>query len=1120
MKQKNFLKTFLFGLFLCLGIGSIFGQSPGDLLITEFMPDPDNVPDSTGEYFEIYNTTGSPIDINGWTISDDGSDSQTIASSVVIPANGFAILAISSDPAGDGSVTPNYVYSSYTLSNGADEIVLTTPTSTEIARVNYNDGDEFGDGIAIELENINIPVNGAYTISGSGTNAVAATDSLGAGSDKGSPGSAGNTLGISAGNTGPQITSITNSPISVTSSDAVTISADITDADGFSADINWGTTSGNLTNTVAMSNTSGDTYEGTIPAQANGITVFYEIEATDSNASPETTTSAEQSYTVTDPTPGITLGAVSGNTNESATTATFTVVLDAQPTTDVVVNVSSGDTGEVSINAPTTLRFTNANWDTAKTVTVTGVDDADVDGNIDVTITVAVDDAQSDNLYDGLSETTTVTNEDNEEPSTIYTLDFETAGSYTTSITESIDESGDYFGRIENGVSTPSPTYTNFQGNFYFGAQDIDGIDSSPSLPVTLTISNIDISNFENLQLRVYLAEEDDGSNEDWDPGSLVHFSTDLGGGYTDILNIESTNSSGLNSAPAIDTNFDGTGNGTEITDTFSQFTASISGTGSTMDIQIEFDLDQGDIDIAIDNIEIIGTPVAATTVTWVGNTSDWSTNLNWDTNIPPSSGDNVVIPDTSNAPVISLATNVEVNDLTINELDGITISSGGTLIVNGTSTGNVNHQITLTNDDDDVTAAWHLVSSPVKNEIFDTTFADKNDVASGSGSNRGIASYNPGSTGSAAWSYFTGTDVNASSGQGFSMKITPDAVTAGEFADNIVTFEGGINTENVETASLSVGFNLLGNPYTSYVNSGTFLGAATSSNLDQSQIWLWNQDSGMYEVKTAGDAWVLAPGQGFFVKATSAGTVTFDESNQAATGNAFQKSEKTEVKLLLSDGENNRFAKLSFGDNFNKGYDYGWEGETFGGIPNSLSIFTSLVEDNVGKKYQVQSLPNSDHENMVIPIGLIADAGKEITFTAEALNLPSGLKVFLEDKLTNTFTRLDETNSAYTIALTEKLDGVGRFYLHTKASALNIDEVQMENISMYTFNASTLRIVGLPQGKASIQLFNILGKQVLQTSFTSNGAKDITLPNVSAGIYIVQLKTATGQLNQKITLD
>ena len=165
-----------------------------------------------------------------------------------------------------------------------------------------------------------------------------------------------------------------------------------------------------------------------------------------------------------------------------------------------------------------------------------------------------------------------------------------------------------------------------------------------------------------------------------------------------------------------------------------------------------------------------------------------------------------------------------------------------------------------------------------------------------------------------------------------------------------------------------------------------------------------------------------MAPGQGFFVNATSAGTVTFDESNQAATGNAFQKSAKTEVKLVLTDGENNRFAKLNFGDNFSKGYDYGWEGETFGGIPNSLSIFTSLLEDNVGKRYQVQSLPNSDYESMVVPVGITAAVNKEITFSAEALNLPEDLKVFLEDTSNNTFTRLDEANATYKVTLDRKI--------------------------------------------------------------------------------------------------
>ena len=275
-----------------------------------------------------------------------------------------------------------------------------------------------------------------------------------------------------------------------------------------------------------------------------------------------------------------------------------------------------------------------------------------------------------------------------------------------------------------------------------------------------------------------------------------------------------------------------------------------------------------------------------------------------------------------------------------------------------------------------------------------------------------------------------------------------------------------------------------------------------------------------MYEVKILGDAWVLAPGQGFFVNATSAGTVTFDESNQAATGNPFQKSAKTEVKLVLTDGENNRFAKLNFGDNFSKGYDYGWEGETFGGIPNSLSIFTALLDDNVGKRYQVQSLPNSDYESMVVPVGITAAVNKEITFSAEALNLPEDLKVFLEDRVNNTFTRLDEANATYKVTLTEALDGVGRFYVHTTQSALSIDNVALTGVSIFKANATTLRVTGLQQGKASISLFNVLGKQVMSTSFEATASKDIYLPKLAKGIYFVQVQTATGKLSKKIIIE
>jgi|GEM_PF-788950 len=64
-------------------------------------------------------------------------------------------------------------------------------------------------------------------------------------------------------------------------------------------------------------------------------------------------------------------------------TKTFTVVLDQQPpetaipTTDVVFNITSSDTTSATVS-PSTLTFTRDDWDTAQTVTITGVSDTDV----------------------------------------------------------------------------------------------------------------------------------------------------------------------------------------------------------------------------------------------------------------------------------------------------------------------------------------------------------------------------------------------------------------------------------------------------------------------------------------------------------------------------------------------------------------------------------------------------------------------------------------------------------------------------------------------------------------------------------------------------------------------
>ena len=292
--------------------------------------------------------------------------------------------------------------------------------------------------------------------------------------------------------------------------------------------------------------------------------------------------------------------------------------------------------------------------------------------------------------------------------------------------------------------------------------------------------------------------------------------------------------------------------------------------------------------------------------------------------------------------------------------------------------------------------------------------------------------------------------------------------------------------------------------------------------DLDEN-IWVWNSVSKSYDVKMIGEAYKLAPGQAFFVRSDgNDGTLDIKKSYQVHnSSDTFQKTEnRPEIHLSLSDGSLSRRAKIYYTDNATTGFDNGWDGRTFGGITNPFDIFTNLVTGNQGKKYQVQSLPKSDMESTIVPIGITADTGEEITFTAEAMNLPAGLKVFLEDRQTNTFTRLDEANTEYSITLDKALNDIGRFYLHTSASALSTPEVHLENISVYTTNSNNLRIVGIAQGNASVKLYNIVGKEVLSHNFISNGVSDITLPKAATGIYIVKLENGKNVIRKKIFLE
>ncbi len=88
---------------------------------------------------------------------------------------------------------------------------------------------------------------------------------------------------------------------------------------------------------------------------------------------------------------------------EGGSAGTFTVALSHVPTAAVTVAVASGDTGAAAAT-PTTLSFTPTNWNTAQTVTVTPVDDADA-GNEALSVSLAASGVEYDEVAGSVSVT-------------------------------------------------------------------------------------------------------------------------------------------------------------------------------------------------------------------------------------------------------------------------------------------------------------------------------------------------------------------------------------------------------------------------------------------------------------------------------------------------------------------------------------------------------------------------------------------------------------------------------------------------------------------------------------------------------------------------------------------
>jgi hypothetical protein len=100
------------------------GGGGGQLVITEIMPNPVNIADTSGEYIEIQNVSAQTVDLSGVTIAyaewtggtaepDASSATFTVSGSVVVPSGARVVLARSGNP----GFPEDSTYSNFVMSN-------------------------------------------------------------------------------------------------------------------------------------------------------------------------------------------------------------------------------------------------------------------------------------------------------------------------------------------------------------------------------------------------------------------------------------------------------------------------------------------------------------------------------------------------------------------------------------------------------------------------------------------------------------------------------------------------------------------------------------------------------------------------------------------------------------------------------------------------------------------------------------------------------------------------------------------------------------------------------------------------------------------------------------------
>jgi len=512
----------------------------------------------------------------------------------------------------------------------------------------------------------------------------------------------------------------------------------------------------------------------------------------------------------------------------------------------------------------------------------------------------------------------------------------------------------------------------------------------------------------------------------------------------------------------------------------------------------------------------------ASTNSTWTGTTSvDWYSNDNW-SHGTPASVTNTIIAEAINQPVINGITSTA--ELTLNANTQLTINSIGILNIAGNFIlkSNDGGTATLVNEGSLTVAGattmqqylssernWYM-SSPLSDGTLPTGFISYEYREPGN--NTGFTA-----PATAFWkSVIPGDDLEVAKGY----IVKPQA------APTTLSLTGTLNNGTLNPVTLTrttgrdkEGFNLLGNPYPSYLNVSSILNNAEM----EKSFWYRTRNAGnthwtfdtynlQGSVGTANSGKTISdkipPMQAFWVRVASGkskATLSFNNAmrvHQDNSNNKFRISPKPNplIRLLISNGINSDETVIYFNENASDNYDTYDSPKMFNSSPSVPEIYSIAGNE----KLVINGL-SRPYAGLQLPLGFLTGQTNNFSIrVVEYRNFNSDLQLVLKDNELKTEFELSSDKS-YNFS-SNAINTLDRFMLIFKSSGGNTgltDEV-LNAVFVSSFERKLRLQINAEINNAEVKIFNVSGKLIHSQTI----ANRTTLLNktLEEGVYVVKV--------------